>query len=110
MLKAMMALTGLFLCGAVLAKDDGRYANSPNKKWFSEQRNSAGMWCCDEADGHFYEGDYKINPDGSVEAEGHQIEAYKVLKDANPTGKAVWWYTENPYGRVTYCFAPGSLT
>lgn len=106
----MMALTGLFLCGAALAKDDGRYANSPNKKWFSEQKNEAGMSCCDEADGHIYEGDYKINPDGSVEAEGHKIEAYKVLKTHNPTGKAVWWYIENGYGRTTYCFSPGSLT
>lgn len=106
-------LAGLFLllgCLAALSKDDGRYANSPNKKWFSEQKNSVGMSCCDESDGHLYYGEYKINEDGSVTADGHTIESYKVLKSANPTGAAVWWYTENGYGRVTYCFSPGPLT
>lgn len=86
---------------------DGRYVNSPNREWFQSQHNSVGQWCCDEADGHLYYGDYKLNEDGSVEAEGQRIEPFKVLKGPNPTGGAVWWYVDGVYGRTTYCFAPG---
>lgn len=90
------------------AKDlDGRYANSPNHQWFESQRNSEGMSCCAESDGHLYYGDYKLNEDGSVEIEGQTIPAYKVLKGPNPTGSAVWWFTDSSYGRTTYCFSPG---
>jgi hypothetical protein len=96
--------------GPAPARDDGRYANSPHKEWFSQQRNSAGMSCCDEADGHRYYGDYVIKEDGSVVVEGQTIESYKVLKGSNPVGSAVWWYVDTPYGRSTYCFMPGPLT
>jgi hypothetical protein len=109
-MRTIIALAIALASTAALARDDGRYANSPNKEWFSNQRNSVGQWCCNEADGHFYEGDYEIKADGSIEAEGHTIEAYKVLKDANPTGRAVWWYVDTPYGRNTFCFIPGPMT
>ncbi|WP_155253466.1 hypothetical protein [Bradyrhizobium japonicum] len=97
--------------GPAPARDlDGRYANSPHKEWFSQQRNSVGMSCCDESDGHRFYGDYVIKEDGSVVVEGHTIESYKVLKGPNPVGSAVWWYVDTAYGRVTYCFMPGPLT
>lgn len=109
-MRTIIALAIALASTAALARDDGRYANSPNREWFSQQRNSAGQWCCNESDGHVYEGDYRILPDGSIEAEGHTIEAYKVLKGVNPMGRAVWWYIDTAYGRTTYCFAPGPLT
>jgi hypothetical protein len=34
----------------------------------------------------------------------------KVLKGANPTGHAVWWYSEAAAGRNAFCFAPGTLS
>lgn len=101
---------------AATARDaDGRYANSPLHDWYAEQRNSAGQWCCNEADGHLFYGDYRINEDGSVVVnpgtpDEHKIESYKVLKKENKAGAPVWWYTENAYGKTTYCFIPGSLT
>jgi len=92
---------------------DGKYANSPHHEWFQNQHNSVGQWCCNEADGHPYYDDYKFNDDGSVtvyqDGQKVQIESYKVLKGGNPTGAAVWWYVEGPYGRTTFCFAPGQL-
>jgi hypothetical protein len=101
----------ILVAGAAFARDpDGRYANSPLKEWYHEQHNSAGQWCCDEADGHPYDGDYTLNPDGSVTIGKETIEADKVLKQPNPTGHAVWWYIDNNYGRTTYCFIPGALT
>lgn len=89
---------------------EGKYTNSPNKEWFETQHNSLGAWCCNEADGHIYDGDYKLNQDGSVTIGNFTIEGYKVLKGPNPTGHAVWWFVDASYGRITYCFIPGPLT
>jgi hypothetical protein len=93
---------------------DGRYDNAPFKDWYESQRNSTGQWCCNESDGHPYFGDYKIREDGGVilnlSRELYYIPEAKVLKGANPTGHAVWWYSEGTAGRDTYCFAPGTLS
>lgn len=111
MLKTLMALMGLFLCAGAYARDpDGKYANSPLHEWYGQQHNSAGMYCCNEADGHPYYGDYTVNSDGSVTIDGQTIESYKVLSGPNPTGHPVWWYVDTSGGRTTYCFIPGSLT
>jgi hypothetical protein len=115
------AFIGVFLLISLVslsmasARDlDGRYANSPFHAWFESQYNSVGQWCCNEADGHAYYEDYKVNEDGSVTVTDSgkpvTIEAYKVLKGPNPTGHAVWWYVDGAYGRTTYCFIPGSMT
>ena len=89
---------------------DGLYDNSPYKKWFTTQHNDKGQWCCDQSDGHPYLDDYTMNQDGSVTlADGHKIEAYMVLKGANPTGHAVYWFLDTDGGRTDYCFAPGTL-
>jgi hypothetical protein len=117
----MIRLAAGALCAAVMilpanARDpDGRYANSPNAEWFKSQHNEAGQWCCDQSDGHPFYGDYKINDDGSVtihdEGKEYKLPAHMVLKGANPTGAAVWWFTQNYHGeRTSYCFAPGTLT
>jgi hypothetical protein len=105
----------------VHAKDPtGRYANSPNAAWFASQHNANGNWCWDGADAHIYDGDYKINADGSVTmpAEGGgmlTLPAWQVLPynpaDPNPTGQAVWWYAGGqPTEHSSYCFALGPLT
>jgi hypothetical protein len=89
--------------------------NSPEvRNWFQSQHNSRGQWCCSEADGHRFEGNYTPNPDGSVtvwdEGKKYEIDAYKVLNNPNPTGSAIWWFLDTVDGRTTYCFAPGSLS
>lgn len=89
---------------------DGRYVGSPYADWFKSQHNSTGQWCCDEADGHYYDGNYTLNPDGSVTigaGDGARtLPAYMALKGPNPTGRAVWW----GFGDVDFCFAPGTLS
>jgi hypothetical protein len=109
-MRYLIILFGLLASSAYARDPDGRYANSPHKEWFENQRNSAGMHCCAESDGHPYFGDYKLNEDGSVTIGNETIEAYKVLKGHNPTGHAVWWYNENDHGKTTYCFIPGTLS
>lgn len=115
----------VMVCGVVLfalysvacqARDaTGRYAGSANEAWFKSQHNETGQWCCDESDGHPFYGDYKINDDGSVtihdEGKRYDLPSKMVLKGANPTGAAVWWFTQNYHGeRTSYCFAPGTLS
>ena len=105
----------LMLVPALAFDPTGKYANSPNAEWFKSQHNETGQWCCDESDGHRFDGDYTVNKDGSVtvydEGKKYEIPKHMVLKGANPTGGAVWWFTQNYHGeRTSYCFAPGSLT
>ena len=107
---ALAALMAAFSFSAQAKWKPEYAAASPElRKWYAEQHNSKGGWCCDEADAEAYHGDYRILDDGSVELtlEGkpYVIDAYKVLNTANPTGHPVWWHV----GSMTYCFAPGSL-
>lgn len=115
MSRLLLALVAaLFVAGAHARDPGGKYANADPaiKKWFSDQHNSLGQWCCNDADGHEYDGNYTINSDGSVtleyEGKPHWMPAYKVLTGPNPTGYAVWWYLIDDEGQPTdYCFSPG---
>lgn len=105
---------GLFAFQASARDPGGRYAGSPYSEWFKSQHNEKGEWCCDKSDGHYYDGAYTLNQDGSVTVgEGKSAKTlpnYMVLKHPNPTGRAVWWYIDTDAGHVDYCFAPGSLS
>jgi hypothetical protein len=84
-----------------------------NAAWFSAQYNHNGEWCCDVSDGHEFDGNYVVNANGSVTIEtddgDRTLPAYMVLSGPNPTGHAVWWFTESPIvGHHDYCFAPGA--
>lgn len=105
----------LLITAPAYARDpSGQYTNSKFHQWFKSQYNAQGAWCCDVSDGHEYDGDYTLNKDGSVTLllkNGHyKIEAFKVLKNPNPTGHAVWWYLGSINGApTTYCFSPGPM-
>ena len=91
--------------GAFQIKWQGE-SDSAQAVWFAAQHNKKGEWCCDKSDGHWYDDDYTLNPDGSVTlANGHKLEPYMVLDNPNPTGRAVYWHNEYR----DYCFAPGTL-
>ena len=96
------------------ARWTGTVSDPATAAWFKNQHNANGQWCCDESDGHPFFGDYKINDDGSVTIHHdgivHDLPAYMVLKGSNPTGHAVWWFTEAGEDHRDYCFAPGSLS
>jgi hypothetical protein len=105
----------LFMLLPAFARDpDGRYAGSPYAEWFKSQHNEKGEWCCDKSDGHYYDGAYTLNQDGSVTIgtgkDATTLQSYMVLKHPNPTGRAVWWYIDGYGSRMSYCFAPGSLS
>lgn len=56
---------------------------------------------------NYFDG-YEMLSDGGVKlADGTVLPAYMVLSNANPTGKAVYWYAGDGPERVSYCFSPG---
>ena len=114
-LQVAVAVT-LLCCAPALAGWKPEYGNQPAEvqAWFKNQHNAQGQWCCDESDGHPFFGGYVINSDGSVsiQTDGgtRTLPAFMVLKGPNPTGHAVWWFTDAGGEHHDYCFAPGTLT
>jgi hypothetical protein len=83
----------------VLARDDGRYANSPLKSWFDRLASGNGL-CCSFADGFrvydvdwdTQDGHYRVRLNGEWIVVPHDA----VVTEANKFGPAVVW----PTGRV----------
>lgn len=112
-LFTIAVLTTLAILDKAHAK--GVYPPGPIANWFQSQHNANGGWCCDQADGHLFYGDYKINNDGSVDVTDNDGKSYHITKDMvltgpNPTGAAVWWYLQYAKAgpKYTYCFAIGA--
>jgi hypothetical protein len=95
-----------------LARDDGRYANSPLKSWFDQLASGKGLCCSfadgfrvddvdwDTRDGHYrvrLNGDWIVVPDNAV------------VTEPNKFGPAVVWPYMNSDGQTQIrCFLPGS--
>ncbi len=105
----IMVLFVLLFC-VLLANAKWNGVPGPHHKWYEQQYNSQGQWCCNEADGETYEGGYSFDKDGNVILQlpsgPHKIPKPKVLTNANPTGHAIWWHL----GATDFCFAPGTLS
>lgn len=86
----------------------GEWPPTAYSAWFQAQYNKAGQWCCDKADGHRYDDDYRLLSDGSAElADGTIVPPSEVLTGPNPTGSAILWYVLDMQGQKRiYCFAP----
>lgn len=48
---AMLLVLTVLLTAPMMARDDGRYANSPLKPWFESLHSEYGQ-CCSDADGY----------------------------------------------------------
>lgn len=91
-----------------LARDDGRYAQSPLKQWFDSLRSAKGP-CCSDADGEETEWEMR---DGSywapIDGVMTRVPDSALLTQPNKAGKAMkWLYYENGE-KVFRCFIPGS--
>lgn len=90
-------------------------ASSPQiREWFEQQKDRTGRSCCAQADGHYYDGNYTLNPDGSVtvslHGKPHTLAPETVINSPNPTGRAIWWYYEVGDIHTDFCFSPGTLS
>jgi hypothetical protein len=114
-LLILVAIFSVIKIGPAHSRWRDEFNNNPPEvqQWFRSQRNKVGTMCCDEADGHPYYDDYKMNPDGSVtvslNGSPHIIPNQMVLDGPNPTGHAIWWFRDTGAWHRDYCFAPGAL-
>jgi len=77
-----------------LARDDGRYANSPLKPWFESLHSEFGQ-CCTNADGYIVvdadwesdRGHYRVR----IEGEWVAVPEGAVLKEPNRAGRTMVW-------------------
>jgi hypothetical protein len=115
----MKFLTGIFISAALIttsiARDDGRYADSPLKPWFNQLRDSDGISCCDVADGVRLSDVQWDTKDGHyrVFLDDHWIDVpdRAVILQANRAGVAIVWpiIYDGKVAKI-HCFIPGSGT
>jgi hypothetical protein len=97
----------------VLARDDGRYANSPLKSWFDRLASGNGL-CCSFADG-FQGRRRRLGHAGRPLSRAAQRRmdrrADAVVTEANKFGPAVVWPYMGTDGQTQIrCFLPGADT
>lgn len=94
----------LLLSTAAVARDDGRYANSPLKQWFDSLKSGKGF-CCSDADGRETEYDIRESrywvPINGVWTE---VPDDAVITEPNRAGRPMVWL--DPFQNIR-CFIPG---
>ena len=118
MLPLCMALLLASVSEFSLARDDGRYANSPLKQWFDSLKSGKGP-CCSDADGYAVadpdweskSGHYRVR----IEGEWHDVPEDAVITELNRAGRTMVWpiYNRGLSGVLSVtirCFMPGSMT
>ena len=108
----LLGLTAL-LATSALARDDGRFANSPLKPWFESLRSEYGQ-CCSDADGYVVadvdwesaQGHFRVH----IDDEWVVVPDGAVITEPNRVGRTmVWKHYIDGHPRVR-CFMPGSMT
>jgi hypothetical protein len=105
LLMITAALTPGALAPDALARDDGRYANSPLREWFESLKSGKGF-CCAEADGR--ETEYDIRDSHywvPVNGVWTEVPEEAVIKEPNKAGRPILWL--DPLQNIR-CFIPGS--
>jgi hypothetical protein len=109
--KLMLFLLTVLATPSV-ARDDGRYADSPLKSWFEGLESKFGQ-CCTDADGYIVSdvdwrsdrGQYRVR----IESEWVLVPDGAVITQPNLAGRTmVWKYYIDGHPRVR-CFIPGSM-
>lgn len=96
-----------------LARDDGRYANSPLKAWFDSLKSGRGP-CCSDADGlavadpdwDMQGTHYRVRLDG----EWIVVPDDAVITEPNRSGRTMVWPIKGSLGTSIRCFMPGTLS
>jgi hypothetical protein len=107
MRRAAVLIGLLLFATAAVARDDGRYANSPLKQWFeSLECTNADGYIVSDPDWESDRGKYRVRIDGEwvVVPDGALIRQPNL---AGPT--IVWKHYLDGHPRVR-CFMPGSMT
>lgn len=108
---AILLLAACWHSGA-LAKDDGRYAQSPLKKWFDKLQSKKGP-CCSDADGFAVSdpdwenigGKYRVR----IKGQWHDVPPDALITVPNLVGKTMVWPIEIGSEVHIRCFMPGAM-
>ena len=104
----------LLVPGQLLARDDGRFADSPLKSWFDRLASGKGL-CCSFADGFSVQdvdwdtkdGHYRVR----IYGQWLVVPDAAVVTEPNRFGPAVVWPYNDRYGNTQIrCFMPGAGT
>jgi hypothetical protein len=107
-------LTTILVPDQLVARDDGRFANSPLKPWFDRLASGKGL-CCSFADGFSVQ-----DVDWDIQDGHYRVRIYgqwlvvpddAVVTEPNRFGLAVVWPYNDRYGNTQIrCFMPGAGT
>lgn len=112
-MKVSLLLAALIIASPAIARDDGRYAQSPLKNWFNGLKSKQGVPCCDTADGLRVEdvdweaadGRYRVRIDG----QWVNVPPEALIEQPNLAGPAIVWPIKNSAGKLEIrCFIPGA--
>jgi hypothetical protein len=112
--SAYVLLTTILVPAQLVARDDGRFANSPLKPWFDRLASGKGL-CCSFADGFSVqdvdwdtqEGHYRVR----IYGQWFVVPDAAVVTEPNRFGPAVVWPYNDRYGNTQIrCFMPGAGT
>lgn len=112
MRKLVLVAVAASIATVAVARDDGRFANSPLKLWFDQLSSKKGL-CCSFADGVKIEnvdwdsldGKYRVRLDGKWVV----VPDAAVITEPNRFGPAVVWpYRDADGATQIRCFLPGA--
>lgn len=102
-----------------IARDDGRYANSPLRAWFERLSSARGL-CCKYADGSVIEDpDWKMVSDAAGVHIHYKVRINRVwidvpddavISEPNLAGYAMVWTVTGDFGMSIRCFMPGNMS
>lgn len=101
------------LAAPLLARDNGRYANSPLHEWFDSLHSARGP-CCSDADGTAVSGADWDSKDGHYRVylggEWIDVPDEAVIKTPNLAGRTmVWPMYQDGKRPLIRCFIPGPM-
>jgi hypothetical protein len=96
------------------ARDDGRYAQSPNRDWFRSLTNQYGIMCCEGADGvRLDDPDWEFDGNGyRVRLDGRwmPVPPQAIVRQQNKMSYAIVWpWKEDGHWRIG-CFMAGNAS
>ena len=113
-LAALACCVTTLASSQLVARDDGRFANSPLKPWFDRLASGKGL-CCSFADGvsvqdvdwDTQEGHYRVR----IQGQWLVVPDDAVVAEPNRFGPAVVWPYNDRHGNTQIrCFIPGAGT
>ncbi len=113
-LAVLAVLLSTFAANRLAARDDGRFTNSPLKRWFDQLASGKGL-CCSFADGVSVEDVDWDTRDGHYRVRLHGqwivVPEAALVTEPNRFGPAVVWPYQDTEGTTQIrCFIPGAGT